>query len=890
MSRQGAAVCSVFRDCNAHRGAAQWEEARDFCGISLPPIDAGHGPVIIFWWGSSRADTFGLVVKAPSACPDLSVQPFSPLLASTASLLFYHQLVHTLNATSSNPISLLSVKSLKRTNKIIILPTRAHSLTQNLIGVFGYTAYSKTPTISLSGPGSRSGRLVSSCANAMEPQRKTSGLRRSKRLNNSPHPSGEETESQLTPAASTETAGDLAPSEVTTVLASTKSSAGAPDAPNAPVASEREALFSIPVEMQLKFPQLWRLNTVLQKFYKGKPFPPHIDVAQLIRNFFRSNVFTEGRYEHKAITRATLAMETVYYDYYAPPTWNQWWLPDPAGPVQDDEVDMLADHGRPPYLSPSTILAAVCAHVGDRFPPEQWCDFWQFFEWMLHDPSTWSETMPPFWKGSRFDDPAWIQQYFQPEKVTSSTVPPEICREDVNAWLHGPDKIKTKLKVGLTSPKFPTDWDWYLDTKWEQVFPAPKWVRDALAAREGQVAVASESGAQLESDNGAMEESKSQPEGEKDPMEESELQLQNENDDMKESESQLQNENDAMELDMQAGPLDNTTSIPITPGPEASTQPLDPVPPVLGSTPGVPEVICSAQGSPGPAHGPSGSTAEARILPLHPHHDEEILNPNSWRENYELMVLTLAEVQLRFRDICNGSLEDLREAVDGLRGISDTIKAGKNQTVQNLHDKEAAYYRLREDFLVEQAALRQTIVESEQHLQDSEVLSRQLEAELRKRNHEADHRRKRQKTQSADSMSLVSGFLQDNDLALMEIASNNGMSKDGTTTEDIEILRATYAKHYQTPDQIATWHTYKRAIAKFMPVWNRFITQDWQGGFDVFKARLQDLAVGMRLPKDAALTKMYKVEMQAREEMECWDPIYDRDLPSFLPGDVFGEE
>ncbi|KAK4210216.1 hypothetical protein QBC37DRAFT_377265 [Rhypophila decipiens] len=694
----------------------------------------------------------------------------------------------------------------------------------------------------------------------MESQRKTSSLRRSQRLNYSPHPPGEETESQLTPAASTksETVGDHAPSEVTTlaVLGSTESSPGAPDAPDALIASEPEALFSIPREMQLEFPHLWRLNTVLQNVYKGKPFPPHIDVAQLIRNFFRSNVFAENRYEHKAILHATLGMEQVYYNYYVDSPWNQWWLPDPAGPVQDDEVDMLqvGDRGRPPYLSPSTILAAVCAHVGDQFPPENWSDFWQLFEWMLHDPSTWSETMPLFWKGSRFDDPAWIEQNFQPEKVTSSTVPPEICTEDVNAWLHGPGKIKTKLKAGLTSPKFPTDWDWYLESKWEQIFPAPKWVRDALDAPKDQAAVTSE------------------------------------------STSLLQREDDAMELDMQAGPLHNPEPQP-SPEPKASTQPLNPVSPLLGSTPGVPVVIYSPQGSLGPAqgflgpaHGTLGSTAEARTLPVHPHHGKEILNPNLWRENYELKVLTLAEVQLRRRDICNGSLEDLREAVDGLRGIFETIKAGKDQIVQNLHDKEAAYYKLREDFLVEQAALRQTIAQSEQHLQDSEVLFRQLEAELKKRNHQADHRSKRQKTQSSDSMSLTSAFLQDNALALMDIASNNGMGKDGTTSEDIEILRATYAKHYQTPDQMATWQTYKRAITKFMPVWNRFTTRDWEGGFDVFKARLQDLAVGMRLPKDNALKKMYTVEKEAREEMECWDPIYDRDLPTFLPGDVFGDE
>ncbi|KAM7198999.1 hypothetical protein V8F33_004736 [Rhypophila sp. PSN 637] len=119
----------------------------------------------------------------------------------------------------------------------------------------------------------------------------------------------------------------------------------------------------------------------------------------------------------------------------------------------------------------------------------------------------------------------------------------------------------------------------------------------------------------------------------------------------------------------------------------------------------------------------------------------------------------------------------------------------------------------------------------------------------------------------------------------------SGLFGGAETRSYVEILRAAYARVYQTADRMRDWPFVQQSLGTFMPIWNQFEREDW-ADFSSFKAKMMELANGVPLPKPGVFEEMYDVERQARVVMGYFHPVLavpgkDKDLPRFDARDVF---
>ncbi|KAM7216828.1 hypothetical protein V8F06_007805 [Rhypophila decipiens] len=138
------------------------------------------------------------------------------------------------------------------------------------------------------------------------------------------------------------------------------------------------------------------------------------------------------------------------------------------------------------YISPAYVLAAMCAFRGAIPPP---CEqYWHFYEWMLHDSSSWPNRMPAFWKHSKFDNANWIQSHFGPESWFRVTVPKLFKELEVDAWLD-PGRRKRDTVDWRGSdyghyPEYHQNWEAILRDS-ESTIKPPVWIKAAVNSSGG---------------------------------------------------------------------------------------------------------------------------------------------------------------------------------------------------------------------------------------------------------------------------------------------------------------------------------------------------------------------------------------------------------------------
>ncbi|KAM7200768.1 hypothetical protein V8F33_003699 [Rhypophila sp. PSN 637] len=238
--------------------------------------------------------------------------------------------------------------------------------------------------------------------------------------------------------------------------------------------SHRTPPFTFPGILQPRYPQLWVLNVALGKIYKGQKVPEHIRGPALIRHFFTFDVLSNNK-DVAAVVRFTEHLKTLYELSQSHETWL-------AASDQGSTTRLT-------YVSPAYVLAAMCAFGGAIPPPCK--QYWHFYEWMLHDSSSWPARMPAFWKHSKFDNANWVQSHFGPESWFRVTVPKVFKELELDAWL-GPgrrkrDTVDWRGSDYGHSPEYHQDWETILRDP-ESTIKPPAWIKEAVNSSGGTYA------------------------------------------------------------------------------------------------------------------------------------------------------------------------------------------------------------------------------------------------------------------------------------------------------------------------------------------------------------------------------------------------------------------